>query len=380
LSTAEDSPPKEPSVAPPAAPPAPLDAPGSLPPPPEAAVAPEPPKPSRVLGTIVKFVVAAAIIGFLVYTKKIDPAKVGRAMTPVWIAESLALVFACIVIISVRWWLLLRLEKIDLSIVDTVKLTLVGHFWNNFLPGAVTGDGVKMYYIGRKYPALSAEAYATVVIDRLIGLAALVYLSFFFALGNLDFVSAHAELRLTFGGNCLAAAGFTVAIGALVLGVGRKSSFADKLRTSKLPGIHSFRRGYRSLIRLGENPSILLASFALGVCSHALLVVIAVTAGQALGENTLSPSTYFFLVPVGLFVNSIPIGLPGGLGVGEGAFGLLFQWAGDVSSTGASHGGDIMALLRLSQLAWGTVGAAIYVFDRKTLAPGPTPETPSANP
>ncbi|MEZ0231016.1 MAG: YbhN family protein, partial [Planctomycetota bacterium] len=298
----------------------------------------------------------------------IDFPRVASALqNTTWISQTLATLFCSIAIITARWWLLLRVEQIEIPLTDALKLTLVGHFWNNILPGAVTGDVVKMYYLGRKAPDKKAEAYATVMIDRVIGLAALVYLAFFAALANLDFVFApgHGQLKLTFYGNAFLALGFTVGIFALVLGVGRRSGFAEKIRGSSLPGLEGFRRGYRTLIRLGERPGILFLSFALGLLSHSLLVLVGITSARALGETSLGISTYGFIVPVGLFVNSIPIGLPGGLGVGEASFKQLFLWAGAAETLGAG----VMILLRIGQFAWGLVGGVVYIFDRKALAP-----------
>jgi uncharacterized protein (TIRG00374 family) len=347
--------------APHAEPPAPA---AEIEPPKEAA----PARKSSVLATLLKLAVALGLMTWLYRSGAIDFARVAAAVRdPAWLSQSVAVLFASISIITIRWWLLLRMEEIDIPLTDALKLTLVGHFWNNVLPGAVTGDVVKMYYLGEKAPGKKAEAYATVMIDRVIGLAALVYLAFFAALTNLDFVFApdHTKLKLTFYGNALLALGFTVGILALVLGVGRKSSFADKIRGSSLPFVASVRRGYRTLIRLGERPSILFASFALGIVSHSLLVVVGIISARALGEGTLGTSTYGFVVPVGLLVNSIPIGLPGGLGAGETAFKQLFTWAGASETLGAG----VMLLLRIGQLIWGAVGGVLYIFDRKALAP-----------
>ncbi len=327
-----------------------------------------PPKKKSPLGTVIKLAVAAGLIYWLYRSGAIDFARVGAAATnPAWLGQTVATLFASIAIITVRWWLLLRMEQINIPLTDALKLTLVGHFWNNVLPGAVTGDVFKMYYLGKKAPDKKAEAYATVMIDRVIGLAALVYLAFFAALMNLDFVFAkdHGKLTLTFYGNAALALGFTAGILALVLGVGRQSGFAERIRGSSLPGVEGLRRGYRTLIRLGERPGILLASFALGIVSHSLLVIVGIISARALGETSLGISTYGFVVPVGLFVNSIPIGLPGGLGVGEASFKQLFMWAGAAETLGA----NIMVLLRIGQLTWGLVGGVVYIFDRKALAP-----------
>jgi uncharacterized membrane protein YbhN (UPF0104 family) len=345
-------------------------------------VAPPPPQPKASPGktafwTLLKLGVAFGLIAWLWKSGAIDFARVGAALTNVaWFTQSFLVIFASISVITIRWWLLLRLERIDLPLTDALKLTLVGQFWNTVLPGAVTGDVVKMYYVGKKSPEKKAEAYATVMIDRIIGLAALIYLAFFAALANTSFVFAkeHERLALTFYGNAILAVGFTLGILALVLGIGRRSTFADRIRGSRLPGIESFQRGYRTLIRLGEHPGTLFASFALGMLSHALLVVVGIISARTLGEGTLATSTYGFVVPVGLLVNSIPIGLPGGLGAGEKAFQELFTWAGG----GVTLGAGVMLLLRISQLTWAGVGGVLYIFDRKALAPREESSQPAA--
>jgi uncharacterized protein (TIRG00374 family) len=327
--------------------------------------------------TLLKFLIAAAVIAVLAWTGALDFKKVGTIIAqPTWLVEALLLTFAQTAIVTIRWWLLLRLEKIEISLTAALKLTLVGSFWNGMLPGSVSGDLFKMYYIGRLYPQLKAEAYTTVMIDRIVGLAALVFLSFGSALANLDFIRApgHESLQWTFLGNALAAAGFAFGILALVLGVGRRSSFADRMR-ERLPFVESIRRGYRALIRLGERPGILASSFILGMLSHMLLCCVALISGHALGESNLSVSTYFFVVPVGLFVNSIPFGFPGGIGAGETAFNQLFKWAGGFDPSGAPCGANVMLLIRVASLAVGQVGGIIYIFDRKVLSP-PDDATP----
>ena len=54
------------------------------------------------------------------------------------------LVFAAAqVIISVRWWLLLRAQSIHISVLAAVRLFFLGLFYNNVMPGAVGGDLLK---------------------------------------------------------------------------------------------------------------------------------------------------------------------------------------------------------------------------------------------
>src|SRR5581483_5137105 len=123
--------------APPVAPPPPLVA----PPPliaamPDVAEEKKPKKGSSRLATVLKLLVAGGLIAWLYRSGAIDIEKVAdAAKSPAWLTQTIAVLFASISIITIRWWLLLRLEGIDIPLTDALKLTLVGHFWNNVLPG-----------------------------------------------------------------------------------------------------------------------------------------------------------------------------------------------------------------------------------------------------
>jgi uncharacterized membrane protein YbhN (UPF0104 family) len=322
----------------------------------------------RVATTLLRLGVAAGLLVWLWRSGAVDLAGIaGTARSAAWNAEVFALLFLSTWAITLRWWLLLRLEEIDVSLLTALKLKLVAGFFNNFLPGSITGDVVKLYYVGGKSPAKKPEAYATVVIDRLIGLAALVFLVVIAALANRDFVFApeHANLALTFYASAVVAAGFTGALLALVLARGGSGGLGGWLFRSRLPGIDALRRSYATLLRLVARPQVLLAALLLGMVSHALLVLVTVASARALGEGTLAISTYGFLVPLGFFVNAIPVGLPGGLGAGEAAMQELFWAAG----AGRTVGVGVMVLNRIAGLPWSGIGAALYVFDRAALAP-----------
>ena len=51
-----------------------------------------------------------------------------------------------------RWQWLLKAQNINLPIMRTAQLNLIGAFFNLALPGAVSGDFVKAFYIGKDIP------------------------------------------------------------------------------------------------------------------------------------------------------------------------------------------------------------------------------------
>src|SRR6266478_2387953 len=74
----------------------------------------------------------------------------------------------------VRWQILMRVQGMYMSWRRSIMLFFVGLFFNLFMPGYTGGDFARLYYLMREFPDKKKEAILTVVMDRLIGMAALV--------------------------------------------------------------------------------------------------------------------------------------------------------------------------------------------------------------
>ena len=75
---------------------------------------------------------------------------------------------------AIRWQILLRVQKIYLSLSRVAGLFLIGMFYNQVLPGGTAGDIMKSYLLLKETKDNKAGALLAVVFDRLIGLVALV--------------------------------------------------------------------------------------------------------------------------------------------------------------------------------------------------------------
>src|SRR6185369_3185737 len=72
-----------------------------------------------------------------------------RPLQPV--AVTLASLFLAVsaLITFVRWYVLVRAQELPLTLGGTVRLGLVGYFFNSFLPSSVGGDLVKVVAVAR---------------------------------------------------------------------------------------------------------------------------------------------------------------------------------------------------------------------------------------
>jgi len=119
--------------------------------------------------------VTAGILGFI--ATKVDWAQLGQrflSADPGWLAAALFLTLVSIFFCGIRFWFLLRLQKIHLPLLRTLHLTLVGFFFNLFLIGSTGGDAIRLYYLIRWFPDRKARSALAILLDRVFGVAVLL--------------------------------------------------------------------------------------------------------------------------------------------------------------------------------------------------------------
>ena len=97
--------------------------------------------------------------------------RVFRELDPsgLWLAFGLLLAAAFVSI--TRWWRLLRVAGCNTTWLAANRLTFLGFFFNQVVPGGITGgDLVKAVLVVRENPSRRAEAFVSVIVDRVLGL------------------------------------------------------------------------------------------------------------------------------------------------------------------------------------------------------------------
>jgi hypothetical protein len=98
-----------------------------------------------------------------------------REARPLYLLLAVALLPISFLITSVRWHMLLEAQDIHMGQGRAFVLNMVGSFYNSFMPGSTGGDLVKAYYAA-KHTTHRTRAVMTVIIDRILGLLALIIL------------------------------------------------------------------------------------------------------------------------------------------------------------------------------------------------------------
>ncbi|MGM9991931.1 MAG: YbhN family protein [Candidatus Bruticola sp.] len=77
---------------------------------------------------------------------------------------------------SLVWYAAARHLGSSMSFMQSWRLSLIGFFWNNLIPGGVAGDGVRVWEVHKRHLSY-AQGAASVFIERWSALAALIVIS-----------------------------------------------------------------------------------------------------------------------------------------------------------------------------------------------------------
>ena len=148
--------------------------------------------------TVLKIGFAVGLIAWLAQRGAVDTQTLlGVLARPLTLGPVVLLAMLGISMSAWRWQLLVRAEGIPMPLKAALQLTWIGHFFNMVFPGAVSGDAVKMYYVGHLAPTRREEAWTTVLADRVIGMVALVSGATAAALANAEFMWSRPSLQGT---------------------------------------------------------------------------------------------------------------------------------------------------------------------------------------
>ena len=285
-----------------------------------------------------------------------------------WSSLALGFVACSLAVLAtfVRWYLLVRAQDLPFTLRDAIRLGLVGYFFNTFLPGAVGGDLVKAAFLAREQ-SRRAVAIATLVLDRVIGLAGLFWLatlvggSLYFS-GAFDAHLGDPDIRWRIqSGLVLASA---IALGSLtawflllLFPTNWLAAIETRLRTIRLVGptlgeLMSAVRIYR------QKGRYVAAALGLSILGQSGLVLTFYCGARFFTPaHDLPPlGLHLLLVPIGMTIQAF-IPLPGGMGGAEAVFGCLYKSLGYQFSAGFL---GVMGR-RLIEFTLGFLGYLVYL-------------------
>ncbi len=270
-------------------------------------------------------------------------------------ALGMALIFCMYCLGVARWRALLQAQDIPATYGRAFRLTFVGFFWNNLMPGMTGGDVPKAIIIAKNSPGKRSEAVSTVIVDRVIGLAVLAALSAIAILTNFSTFKEQGYVVFSVLGMCL-----LLFVCFFSRRIRRRLRISDLLNKLPMSGIlkklDAAFHGYRN------NPKTIALAVGLSTISHICNIGSVCVFGVDLGLN-VSITTYFATVPIIFIASSIPL-FPGGWGVREYVFISVFMAVG-TDPVYKSNLVLLSVIIGLSTMAWSLLGGIFLFMGRK---------------
>jgi uncharacterized protein (TIRG00374 family) len=320
-----------------------------------------------VVVTILKYGLGFALLGYLIWMNRGELVKlIETPKRPEPFLFACSLMLAALLLTFIRWYILVRAVNLPFTILNALRLGLVGYFLSTFLPGSIGGDIVKAAFIAREQQRRTA-AVSTVLIDRGVGLWGLCWFvtllgGLFWYLGELS-DKPDVLKRIVVFATVIVAVTLSIWILLGFLPQWRADRFAGRL--TRLPKVgRAASEFWRAVWMYRLRSKSFWLALVLAVIGHVGFVLTFYFAARTLFPVDQVPPlvAHFMIVPIGMAVQAIPL-TPGGLGVGEAAFGELYHLVGYDPSYG------IFAAFVQRVINWilGFIGYLVYLQMRPAL-------------
>jgi glycosyltransferase 2 family protein len=259
-----------------------------------------------------------------------------------------------------QWGRFLGSQGIPVTFRQVLELYWVGLFFNNFLPGNVGGDFVKVWDLRRSRQDTLASATATLA-DRLTGLSALAFLALMAAIP----LRGDPELAAIANGVLLGAGLFL--LGVLLFMLDPVATIIRRLaQTLGLFSEDGLRGRLLERLRLlRTHRRLLMGLFVFSLVVQSLRVGVHWLVCLALvGGDTPAFREFFLAVPPLAFALTLPVTI-GGLGLREGLAIPLFSPLGLVGEVPVTLQFAAYLLMLLVSL----VGGLIFLARQRRLPP-----------
>ena len=312
-----------------------------------------------------KFSLAVVLIWAMIHFRMLDPHMLAKIGSKPWhLAGASLLLLIGLLLTVARWRALLAVQGINIGPLDAGRLGFIGFFFSCVIPGAVSGDAVKAYYVAREH-GKTTEAITSVLLDRVIGLytmAAAASIAIVICWRTGSFPDAWAKPGIVMIAWLVIglAVGMSVFFLIVLSHVTRENRLLDGI-LRRLPFREQLTKLHDAIYRCRDHKRALASIILLSFAAQVPMVLFNFVVGKALGDGGLSLAMYFFLASVGLVINSIPV-LPGGLGTGELGYAMLF------GAFGSPAGAEIIAVWHVLFLGWSIPGLAFYISRRRAAA------------
>ncbi len=279
----------------------------------------------RFVKTFLKLAVSIGLLGYLIYIS--DPKKIFDVLSNivrsnglVYLLVAFLLALLSLFLMALRWKHILKYYDQNVAVLRLFNFYLIGLFFNNFLPTSIGGDVIRIYHLIDDTKERTS-AFASVIIERILGIAATLFL----AIISLFYVSHYFEdQRILFTSIIL----FTLIFGFFFLFTRERPvdfllTVFDKITLLNIG--EKINKLIEAIHFLKQKRIIFVWLFTYSLLAQTCIVFMNYAIIKALNLN-VAVSYLFLVIPVTFMLTMLPS--INGLGVREGGFVVLLGKVG----------------------------------------------------
>jgi uncharacterized protein (TIRG00374 family) len=269
--------------------------------------------------TAIRIFVSIGLLGLLFWLMRDELTKIRSilcASSPKFLVLAILVYLVNIAFLAYRLKIIFIGENLDLSITESLQLTYIGYFFNNFMPTAVGGDVIKAHYASNANRK-KMKSYASVFMDRFIGLYSFLVIAAIALVINWEEFQIPGVKQMVFLFLTIGLAVFLVVTNKSIKNTTEK--FFDRIKMSRLG--KRLEDLYGIVHDYGNRKNVLAKAFIVSFAGQCLYFVVIYILFAALGHK-IAIGNIFLIMPVVTFISMVPS--IGGLGVREGAIVALF--------------------------------------------------------
>jgi len=304
----------------------------------------------RKISMLLRVGVSVGILVFLVWKMRGNFHDIAATLvktSPILFLLATLLFIINIVFVSTRLQLLFIAEGIRIPFGQVVELSFIGYFFNNFLPTAVGGDLVKVYY-AHKTTRQMAKSFIAIFMDRFIGLFCFVFL----AVAAVLFSRGKSGAEIT--KIVFVFALVSIAVLFVILNTAIAKVILARLSKFKLWDLgERLSKVYRAVHEYRNKKGVILIVTGISIVAQVIYFLTIYILVKSLDAN-LVLTTIFILMSIVSVISMLPS--MGGLGLREGAIVAFFG-----PFIGNEKAFSVSILLFAVLLIVSLVGAFIYI-------------------
>jgi hypothetical protein len=246
---------------------------------------------------------------------------------------------------------------------------MIGVFFNLVIPGPVSGDAVKMIFTGKQVKEKKTEAALTILLDRAIGMFALLIFAIILVLYYLPLLNSlkqgyrFTQMAIFMVGLLSVFSVFGISVLMLRPTLMRRAWITRIIQygAEKLPKpiVSTLNHLIDSLKVYRNNLSTIVIAIFLSFLIHLCLGISLFFVGLSIGENVLRMSDYLLATQISNVASILPL-TPGGIGLRDAGIAIILR----ALNAPAEKAVVIPIIMTFIILFWRLSGGLFFIFSR----------------